>query len=206
MEFCADRILTEDATTVGIPSTSIAGHYKQSRPLSRPRMISVYGKQMHLAHLCVLQNTEDVQPYLAEHKEYLDLIYPNNVKNKKWMREKQNATFPVWLKDRSIIFCQVANELRFPNNNVSQTLRWMVAGPRNLVPTYAAYHINGVDYNTKERDNVRSIQNRGVTLLANAMQVASARDQNPFDGAMDFYGVIKSIWEVDHYKFGVMAP
>ncbi|KAL6138226.1 hypothetical protein ACLB2K_063509 [Fragaria x ananassa] len=124
-EFCADRILAEDATT----------------------------------------NTEDVQPYLAEHKEYLDLIYPNNGNNKKWMREKQNATFPVWLKDR------VANELRFPNNNVSQTLRWMAAGPRNLVPTYAAaYHINKVDYNTEERDNVRSVQNSGVTLLANAMQ------------------------------------
>ena len=39
MEFCANRILAEDATTVGIPSTSIAGHYKQSRPLSRPRII-----------------------------------------------------------------------------------------------------------------------------------------------------------------------
>ncbi|KAL6204905.1 hypothetical protein ACLB2K_022172 [Fragaria x ananassa] len=48
-----------------------------------------------------------------------------------------------------------------------------------------------------------SFQNSSVTLLANAMQVASARDQNPSDGAMDFYGVIRSIWEVDYYKFMV---
>ncbi|KAL6223070.1 hypothetical protein ACLB2K_006460 [Fragaria x ananassa] len=134
---------------------------------------------------------------VREHNEYLELIYPNNVKNKKWMREKHNATFPDWLKER------VANQLRLKSDKVSQTLRWMAAGPKNQVPTYAAYHVNGVDYNTKERDGVRSFQNSSVTLLANAMQVSSARDQNPSDGAMDFYGVIRSIWEVDYYKFRV---
>ncbi|KAL6225981.1 hypothetical protein ACLB2K_004829 [Fragaria x ananassa] len=197
VEYLEERIHSEGGITVGIPSTSIAGNYKQSRPLSRPTIIPVYGKQMHLAHLCVLQNTEDVQPYIKEHNEYLELIYPNNVKNKKWMREKHNATFPDWLKER------VANQLRLKSDKVSQTLRWMAAGPKNQVPTYAAYHVNGVDYNTKVRDGVRSFQNSSVTLLANAMQVSSARDQNPSDGAMDFYGVIRSIWEVDYYKFRV---
>ncbi|KAL6218703.1 hypothetical protein ACLB2K_011913 [Fragaria x ananassa] len=197
VEYLEERIHSEGGITVGIPSTSTAGNYKQSRPLSRPTIIPVYGKQMHLAHLCVLQNIEDVQPYIKEHNEYLELIYPNNVKNKKWMREKYNATFPDWLKER------VANQLRLKSDKVSQTLRWMAAGPKNQVPTYAAYHVNGVDYNTKERDGVRSFQNSSVTLLANAMQVSSARDQNPSDGAMDFYGVIRSIWEVDYYKFRV---
>nr|XP_011464801.1 PREDICTED: uncharacterized protein LOC101301980 [Fragaria vesca subsp. vesca] len=104
IEFLEDRVLSQSGTTVGIPSTSIAGHYKQNRPLSRPTMVSVYGKQMHLAHLCVLQNTQDVQPYFKEHKEYLKLIYPNHVKNKKWMREKENETFPNWLKERICAF------------------------------------------------------------------------------------------------------
>ncbi|XP_004301475.1 PREDICTED: uncharacterized protein LOC101301980 [Fragaria vesca subsp. vesca] len=206
IEFLEDRVLSQSGTTVGIPSTSIAGHYKQNRPLSRPTMVSVYGKQMHLAHLCVLQNTQDVQPYFKEHKEYLKLIYPNHVKNKKWMREKENETFPNWLKERICAFqysLMVANQLRLKPNNVSQTVWWLATGPKNVVPTYAAYHVNGVDFNTKERDNVHSFQNSGVTLLANAMQVASARDQNPSDGVMDFYGVIKSIWEVDYYKFRV---
>ncbi|KAL6178969.1 hypothetical protein ACLB2K_050485 [Fragaria x ananassa] len=209
VEYLEERIHSEGGITVGIPSTSKAGNYKQSRPLSRPTIIPVYGKQMHLAHLCVLQNTEDVQPYIKEHNKYLELIYPNNVKNKKWMREKHNATFPDWLKERASSFFneqslwQVANQLRLTSDKVSQTLRWMAAGPKNQVPTYAAYHVNGVDYNTKERDSVRSFQNSSVTLLANAMQVSSARDQNPSDGAMDFYGVIRSIWEVDYYKFRV---
>ncbi|KAL6194619.1 hypothetical protein ACLB2K_035700 [Fragaria x ananassa] len=124
IEFLEDCVLSQSGTTVGIPSTSIAGHYKQSRPLSRPTMVSVYGKQMHLAHLCVLQNTQDVQPYFKEHKEYLKLIYPNLVKNKKWMREKENETFPDWLKER------VVNQLRLKPNNVSQIVRWLAAGPK----------------------------------------------------------------------------
>lgn len=64
VEYLEERIHSEGGITVGIPSTSTAGKYKQSRPLSRPTIIPVYGKQMHLAHLCVLQNTEDVQPYI----------------------------------------------------------------------------------------------------------------------------------------------
>ncbi|KAL6145353.1 hypothetical protein ACLB2K_056041 [Fragaria x ananassa] len=64
VEYLEERIHSEGGITVGIPSTSTAGNYKQSRPLSWPTIIPVYGKQMHLAHLCVLQNTEDVQPYI----------------------------------------------------------------------------------------------------------------------------------------------
>ncbi|XP_004293089.1 PREDICTED: uncharacterized protein LOC101311944 [Fragaria vesca subsp. vesca] len=114
VEYLEERIHSEGGITVGIPLTSKAGNYKQSR----------------------------------EHNEYLELIYPNNVKNKKWMREKHNATFPDWLKER------VANQLRLKSDKDSQTLRWMAAGPKNQVSTYAAYHVNGVDYNTKERDSV----------------------------------------------------
>ncbi|KAK9947975.1 hypothetical protein M0R45_003567 [Rubus argutus] len=79
----------------------------------------------------------------------------------------------------------------------------MADGPNNEVPTFNGYHINGVDFNTKQRDNIRSVQNSGVFLLANAMQVASARDKNPITEDMHFYGVIQKIWELDYYKFRV---
>lgn len=32
--------------------------------------------------------------------EFLKLIYPDMKKKKKWLREKQNATFADWLKER----------------------------------------------------------------------------------------------------------
>ena len=52
-----------------------------------------------------------------EHNKYLELIYPNNVKNKKWMREKHNATFPDWLKEKvsEIIYYVMVQVLFYKN-------------------------------------------------------------------------------------------
>ena len=96
-------------------------------------------------------------------------------------------------------------ELRNPDNDVSKAIRWMAAGPRREALSYHGYHVNGVDFNTKDRDSMRSVQNSGVFLVVDALQVASVRDKNPRDNAppMDFYGVVKLIWEVDYYTFRI---
>lgn len=90
-----------------------------------------------------------------------------------------------------------------PNNDISETLRWIADGANPEVPTFSSYMINGVHFNTKERDNVRKVQNIGVFLQARALQVASARDKNPITVEMHFYGVITKIWEMDYQKFRV---
>ncbi|XP_024163941.1 uncharacterized protein LOC112170899 [Rosa chinensis] len=100
-------------------------------------------------------------------------------------------------------FSKVVNEMRFADNDVPETIRWLAGGPKKEVPTFGGYHVNGVDFNTSERDKVRSVQNSGVFLVADAMQVASARDKNPKTDDMDFYGRIQQIWEVDYYKFRI---
>ncbi|XP_024198467.1 uncharacterized protein LOC112201787 [Rosa chinensis] len=196
VEFCAERML-DDATTAGIPESCKSGVRTATTPLSGASMISVYGKELHQAHLCVLQNTEDAMPFFTEHLELLKLLFPKFSKNRKWLKDKQNQTFAEWLKER------VSNELMFANNKVSETMRWLAGGPKNGVPTFSGYQVNGVDFNTKERDNVRSVQNSGVFLQADAMQVSSARDKNLRTDDMDFYGVIRQIWELDYYKFRV---
>ncbi|KAI5324103.1 hypothetical protein L3X38_033176 [Prunus dulcis] len=71
------------------------------------------------------------------------------------------------------------------------------------VPSYRSYLINGVKFNTKAKDDVRTIQNSGVYLLAHTMQVASAKDKNPIVSNMGFYGVIQEIWDLDYHKFRI---
>ncbi|KAM5549566.1 hypothetical protein ABKV19_000808, partial [Rosa sericea] len=160
-------------------------------------IITVDRKQLDMAHLCVCTNTEDAIPYFKEHMEFLKLSFPRFKKNKKWLKDKQNLTFAGWFKER------VANEMRFADNDVPETIRWLAGGPKKEVPTFGGYHVNGVDFNTLERDKVRSVQNSGVFLVTDAMQVASARDKNPKIDDMDFYGRIQQIWEVDYYKFRI---
>lgn len=84
---------------------------------------------------------------------------------------------------------------------MSQTLRYLAAKPSFTVFTYKGYRYNGVKYFTKARDNSRAVQNSGVTLVANTMQMASAKDKNPVNSDMTFYGVIQEIWELDYYDF-----
>ena len=68
---------------------------------------------------------------------------------------------------------------------------------------YSSYQVHGVMFNTKERDNVRCVQNSGVTIVAKIMQVSSAKDKNPIESDMVFYGVIEEIWELDYHSFRI---
>lgn len=98
---------------------------------------------------------------------------------------------------------KVAYEVTQDNDDISDTLRWLADKPNKNVLKYHAYKINGVQFHTTARDNVRSVQNSGVRLFANAMQVASAKDKNPIFSDMWFYGIIQEIWVLDYTKFRI---
>ncbi|XP_074352544.1 uncharacterized protein LOC141691678 [Apium graveolens] len=83
----------------------------------------------------------------------------------------------------------VNDELRENNKGVSDTIRWLAAKPSFSVPTYQGYLVNGVRYFTKERDDIRVIQNSGVSVIAKAVQVSSAKDLNPVESDLTFYGI-----------------
>ncbi|CAL9029556.1 unnamed protein product [Prunus brigantina] len=105
-----------------------------------------------------------------------------------------------------MINLQVQSELNGEEHNgVSENLRWLAAGPSMAVPSYRSYLINGVKFNTKAQDDVRTVQNSGVYLLAHTMQVTSAKDKNHIVSNMGFYGVIQEIWDLDYQKFRILV-
>ena len=93
------------------------------------------------------------------------------------------------------------DELRENNKGVSDTIRWLAAKPSFSVLTYQGYLVNGVRYFTKERDDIRVVQNSGVSVIAKAVQVSSAKDLNPVESNLTFYGIIQEIWELDYHAF-----
>ncbi|VVA38614.1 PREDICTED: transposon, partial [Prunus dulcis] len=182
VEFCTEHL--SDVSTVGVPSSQKMG---VSKPLSGCT-----------AHLYVLENTEEVLPYIEEHMIHIKTTYPKFRKRTKWLQDKHNSTFIQWLHFK------VQSELNGEEHNgVSENLRWLAAGPSMAVPSYRSYLINGVKFNTKAQDDVRTVQNSGVYLLAHTMQVASAKDKNPIVSNMGFYGVIQEIWDLDYQKFRI---
>ncbi|KAL4034957.1 hypothetical protein IC575_003631 [Cucumis melo] len=86
---------------------------------------------------------------------------------------------------------------------VSTTIRWIAHGPHPVVMIYEGYKVNGICYNTKRRDDTRTVQNSGLMFVASTMHVASAKDKNPIIADMSFYGVIQGIWELSYNTFGV---
>ncbi|XP_059290918.1 uncharacterized protein LOC132044455 [Lycium ferocissimum] len=82
---------------------------------------------------------------------------------------------------------------------VPDYLRGLAQGPNSVAKRYTAYFINGYRFHTKTRDAPRKTQNSGVTLSATTDSFASARDQNPIDGEVIYYGVIQDIIEIDYY-------
>ncbi|BBN70104.1 hypothetical protein Prudu_1434S000100, partial [Prunus dulcis] len=169
-----------------------------SKPLSGCTVSLVDRDLLNQAHLYVLENTEEVLPYIEEHMIHIKTTYPKFRKRTKWLQDKHNSTFTQWLHFK------VQSELNGEEHNgVSENLRWLAAGPSMAAPSYRSYLINGVKFNTKAQDDVRTVQNSGVYLLAHTMQVDSAKDKNPIVSNMGFYGVIQEIWDLDYHKFRI---
>ncbi|VVA32897.1 PREDICTED: transposon, partial [Prunus dulcis] len=121
VEFCTEHL--SDVSTVGVPSSQKMG---VSKPLSGCT-----------AHLYVLENTEEVLPYIEEHMIHIKTTYPKFRKRTKWLQDKHNSTFIQWLHFK------VQSELNGEEHNgVSENLRWLAAGPSMAVPSYRSYLIN----------------------------------------------------------------
>ncbi|KAI5328399.1 hypothetical protein L3X38_027796 [Prunus dulcis] len=192
VEFCTQHL--SDVSTVGVPSSQKMG---VSKPLSGCTVSVVDQDLLNQAHLYVLENTEEVLPYIEQHMIHIRTAYPKFRKRTKWLQDKHNSTFIQWLRFK------VQSELEEDNHGVSENLRWLAAGPNMAVPLYRSYLIKGIKFNIKAQDDVRTIQNSGVYLLAHTMQVASAKDKNPILSNMGFYGVIQEIWDLDYQKFTI---
>ncbi|CAL2230853.1 unnamed protein product [Prunus armeniaca] len=192
VEFCTEHL--SDVSTVGVPSSQKMG---VSKPLSGCTVSVVDRDLLNQAHLYVLENTEEVLPYIEQHMIHIQTAYPKFRKRTKWLQDKHNSTFIQWLRFK------VQSELNEEDNHgVSENLRWLAAGPNMAVPLYRSYLIKGIKFNIKAQDDVRTTQNSGVYLLAHTMQVASAKDKNPILSNMGFYGVIQEIY-LDYQKFTI---
>ncbi|KAI5318167.1 hypothetical protein L3X38_037875 [Prunus dulcis] len=192
VEFCTQHL--SDVSTVGVPSSQKMG---VSKPLSGCTVSVVDQDLLNQAHLYVLENTEEVLPYIEQHMIHIKTAYPEFRKRTKWLQDKHNSTFIQWLRFK------VQSELEEDNHGVSENLRWLAAGPNMAAPLYRSYLIKGIKFNIKAQDDVRTTQNSRVYLLAHTMQVASAKDKNPILSNMGFYGVIQEIWDLDYQKFTI---
>ncbi|KAH0709458.1 hypothetical protein KY284_010885 [Solanum tuberosum] len=129
---------------------------------------------------------EQVKDFIMKHKILID----SNIRSNAWTRERSHS------REFGNLFKEKVKNVEVPNQ-----LRWLAKG-LNRVATkrYTTYFINGYRFHTLKRDYSRKSQNSGVTLLATTDSSSSARDQNPIDREVIYYGAIQDIIEVDYYN------
>jgi len=81
------------------------------------------------AHLYVLNNNNEVLPYILQHEGLVKQSNPKMSKN--WVLKKNSKTFFDWFKDTI-----------FAYENASETLRKLADGPIRNVITWQLYDIN----------------------------------------------------------------
>ncbi|XP_031127589.1 uncharacterized protein LOC116029686 [Ipomoea triloba] len=192
IEFCTDYLANVESS--GVPKSRHEGKLTGKGTIGL-KLVSQRAEIRDKAHLVVLQHESEVHPYFGEHLSILR--HENPSKSEKWVTNEHNRTFIRWLKDR------VMQELSKVPNNISETVKWLAYGPGILVFCYEAYEINGYTFYTKRKDDKSSVQNSGVTVEALSRDYSSARDAEPVDVAMPYYGVIEEIWALDFATFRI---
>ncbi|XP_074347167.1 uncharacterized protein LOC141686000 [Apium graveolens] len=188
VEFCSEFV-RQSCTTTGFPKDKA----KLDGTLSPAIIKSVEEKERDEAHLHVLQNNSEVYPYITMHKELLEETYRGK-KTVQWLIGEDNRLFSSWFEKK-------VSEMIRNGEDVPETIRWLAGKPSFSVLTYEGFLIDGVRYFTKDRYKARVVQNSGVSLVAKTVQVSSAKDVNPVESDMTFYGVIEEIWELDYRAF-----
>ncbi|TYK16293.1 transposase [Cucumis melo var. makuwa] len=181
-------------SSIRLNSSVIKKNSNVDRALSASFFITSSKEQLDQAHLYVIQNVNDVLPYVEQQMESLRKLNSGKARSKKWIQEKHNHSSSRWLST------QVALALKVPKNFITPSLRWIAHRPFSDVATYSGYKINGYYYHTKRRDDIRRVQNSGVSITATTMQVSSSKDKNPVMSDMTFYGVIQEIWEIYYHQ------
>jgi len=126
----------------------------------------------------------------------LELKDLNPRASRRWLHTQHNRTFISWIKNE--VEKRVAN-----GEDICDSLRWIAKGPNVVVAKYSGFSVNEYHFHTTSRDESRTTQCSGVSLVAHAMQIASAKDSNPVYGPVTYYGRIQEIWDLDYRMFSV---
>ncbi|GJW09320.1 hypothetical protein Tco_1575147 [Tanacetum coccineum] len=175
--------------TIGIPPNKHETYEnEEGKPLSAGKSSEVSAKLFQKAHLYVIQNTDEIVPYIERHKQVLKTENPG--KQIAFLENEHSKSFAKWLRK------EVERELAIDKESVSETVRWISYGPRATVVKYDAYNINGYTFRTKCHDG-KVYQNSGVSVeaidLHISKEVATTRQAY-------YYGVLQEIWVLD-YRF-----
>ncbi|KAK5836866.1 hypothetical protein PVK06_012669 [Gossypium arboreum] len=96
-------------------------------------------------------------------------------------------------------FFTIMVHLVWSRKDVNDEVKWLSEGLNRVIKRYSAFLINGYRFHTKYRERMRRTQNCGIVVNSSITSYASARDSNPVEGNVEYYGLLTDIIELDYY-------
>ncbi|KAL6129288.1 hypothetical protein ACLB2K_072640 [Fragaria x ananassa] len=138
----------------------------------------------------VLHNCPEVKPYLSK--------YTLNARRRRGKRrlydtdQTSHNNFPAWFKQHVLELNMV------PDSNVHEDLYALSRGPDPWCRKHKSFVINGVRFRIHRIDKNKKNQNSGVFVRSTRISYLSRHDNNPNDGMLHYYGILKDIIELDY--------
>ncbi len=82
---------------------------------------------------------------------------------------------------------------------MSAEVRWLGRGPNKIAKRYHGLVCNGFRFIPQYRERGSCTQNSGVVVTSMTTSYASAKDRNPLEGNVDYYGILTDILELDYF-------
>ena len=95
IEFCSEYMTK--ANPIGLPANSWHHRRSTSKCLHGVNIVSKSRSEVLQTHLYILNNTEEVIPYIEAHKAIVKANNPRQAE--KWVLMEHNRTFMPWFKD-----------------------------------------------------------------------------------------------------------
>ncbi|KAL4347510.1 hypothetical protein GQ457_17G000020 [Hibiscus cannabinus] len=164
-------------------------HVKKRKRVSR---LVLDEQGLAQAHRYVLFNSDEVSPYIKKQEQEIKRRNRRKRFSPFEIHKLQSETFHTWFRD------YVALLDRQEDTSVVEVVKWLARGPTEVVKRYSGYIINGFRYHTTRREKNLKTQNSGVVVTSKTWSYASARDKQPVEGEVNYYGALKDIVELNY--------
>ncbi|KAK5838821.1 hypothetical protein PVK06_007560 [Gossypium arboreum] len=195
MTFCsryledAETRLNRPSRNAGLNDNDLAETYlfqSYGEPIGKVEIVELDDISWIQAHRYVLFNHDSIEPLRNEYKQ----ILRSRARSRRLQHREINKLF-------TESFHEWLSQTVWSGKDVNDEVKWISQGPNRVIKRYSAFLINGYRFHTKYRERMRRTQNCGVVVNSSITSYASARDSNPVEGNVEYYGLLTDIIELD---------
>ncbi|KAG8493493.1 hypothetical protein CXB51_010896 [Gossypium anomalum] len=197
MTFCsryledAETRLNRPSRNAGLNDHDLAETYlfqSYGEPIGKVEIVELDDISWIQAHRYVLFHHDSMEPLRNEYKQ----ILRSRARSRRLQHREINKLF-------TESFHEWLSQTVWSGKDVNDEIKWLSQGPNKVIKRYSAFLINGYRFHTKYRKRMRRTQNCRVVVNSSITSYASARDSNPVEGNVEYYGLLTDIIELDYY-------